>query len=1092
MVHPMDPAPSEPSSQPLREGWEFRREGSEIWKAISLPSSFERHEGPDFDGIGWYRRAVHLPEGISENARIVLRFEGAATETTVWCEGVEVGSHLGGWTPFECDLTDDIRSKNVPGSPVQPIEVIVRLDERVGHNSQGFLPVFAPHFGGLWKEVTLCIRPALAIDNDALFAWGDIGKACLQVETPMTAKGPMIDALEDESLSIRISHRLRIRHQDGASTAHPWSEAMNYPLNKSLRRTLAESGRVSLECSVGVDNPVAWSPEQPALYDVQVQLVSKESLLDVAHTTAGFRTIEAKGDQLHLNGRPIQVRGILNWGYAPPDTAPSLDPEFWAKELDLVRMYGFNLMKFCLWVPPKDYLRMADERGILVWMEYPTWHSKWSADQLPTLEKEFDEFFRYDRPHPCVILRSLTCETGPSADLNVLRSLYDQCHARIPGSLVEDDSSWIQWNRIHDFYDDHPYGNNHTWVATLDRLKTYIAEREAKPLVLGEAIAADTWLHPDSLTETVGGERPFWLPGFFDANREWGRSRQADMGALAVARLESDSLDYALRMRKFQIETYRREVPFGGYVVSVIRDFPFAGMGLLDYRGLPKWPKESWAWHADSTLILQTENDRRSFHFNETIKGKILVSDFEPSPRKDGKLRLTLSRTTDGIERSDARVVVRERPIVCDDQHGVKALDSFEFSPNDLLLETLSKDPVEVTLRAEWIRSEGSVIQNAWQLWLTPPPFLSAVASVGIHSSCDAQTRELFSELSETTDAWQDANVIVAQALDLPLLERIESGGRVLLIPNGEKQSLPLQSHWFLRGGPIIASSSRLDASHSMIRQLQHFDLASDVVPNMRWLEEVSPMVMLWDNHDIREVRTHGLLFAARLGDGALLVNAFHLYGSHNAAGRFLARELLNALAQEDPLTGFVSQGQPLKKMKQEMIASIRSQLQERSIDLTDRLWRFRLDTDEKGLVHGWHLPATPLDQGWKDIRVGLHWDGQGFANHDGWGWYAIELELPSDWSAEKNFLWIDGGDDYFEVFVDGRMLGSAGDIAARKTAFEDRVAFEIKEIQGSGNGLPVKVRIAIRVFDWQGAGGLFRPIQWKNVPRSNVPRILE
>jgi hypothetical protein len=48
---------------------------------------------------------------------------------------------------------------------------------------------------------------------------------------------------------------------------------------------------------------------------------------------------------------------------------------------------------------------MADEMGVLVWMEYPTWHSQWTPDQLPKLRKEFDEFFCYDRNHPSVILR---------------------------------------------------------------------------------------------------------------------------------------------------------------------------------------------------------------------------------------------------------------------------------------------------------------------------------------------------------------------------------------------------------------------------------------------------------------------------------------------------------------------------------------------------------------------------------------------------------------------------------------------------------------------------------------------------------------
>jgi beta-galactosidase/beta-glucuronidase len=85
------------------------------------------------------------------------------------------------------------------------------------------------------------------------------------------------------------------------------------------------------------------------------------------------------------------------------------------RDLQMARGRGFNLMKFCLWVPPKRYLELADEIGMLTWMEYPTWHSKWSQDQLPILRREFLEFFHYDRNHPSIVLRSLTCETGPSA-----------------------------------------------------------------------------------------------------------------------------------------------------------------------------------------------------------------------------------------------------------------------------------------------------------------------------------------------------------------------------------------------------------------------------------------------------------------------------------------------------------------------------------------------------------------------------------------------------------------------------------------------------------------------------------------------------
>ncbi|MFM8396402.1 MAG: hypothetical protein ACKOAH_01125, partial [Pirellula sp.] len=103
--------------------------------------------------------------------------------------------------------------------------------------------------------------------------------------------------------------------------------------------------------SVNVSEPVLWSPDRPSLYEVQVGLessaspvqstankVQKEtpSWIDLVRTYAGFREIRAQGDQLLLNGEPLRVRGILNWGYAPPSVAPSLDPEHWRSELQLV------------------------------------------------------------------------------------------------------------------------------------------------------------------------------------------------------------------------------------------------------------------------------------------------------------------------------------------------------------------------------------------------------------------------------------------------------------------------------------------------------------------------------------------------------------------------------------------------------------------------------------------------------------------------------------------------------------------------------------------------------------------------------------
>jgi hypothetical protein len=1085
---------------PLHDQWEFRREDSETWKPVVLPSSFEAHEGTDFDGVGWYRRRLKR-EAWPDDVRVALRFEGAATEATVWCDGQEVGRHLGGWTPFECDITSQVRKSAEGDAGPEHVEVLVRVDEMVGHNSQGFLPVFAPHFGGLWKDVSLHVGPAVHIDSDTLFGWGDTQSGLMRVEVPIVDAFHRARTERSGLDGVRVGYRRRAAQGEAPQE---WREGTHVALTDPQQQELSDRGRVDVPIAFSIDAPALWSPEDPALYELRVMLLRDQGAMDDPNalpakggavasedtvaseeTVAGFRTVAVDGEKLLLNGKPIQVRGILNWGYAPPRTAPSLDPEFWAKELDLLKAYGFNLMKFCLWVPPKEYLRMADERGILVWMEYPTWHSKWTVDQLPTLEREFDEFFGYDRSHPSVILRSLTCETGPSADLDVIRALYERCHEKIPGSIVEDDSSWIQWNRVHDFYDDHPYGNNHTWVATLDRLRTHIAQGEPKPLVLGEAIAADTWVDPESLTSLVGDERPFWLPGFLDANREWSDQRRRDMGEAAVERLESDSLDYAMRMRKYQIETYRREVPFGGYVVSVIRDFPFAGMGLMDFHGHPKWDASlgKWAWHGEQTLILKTENDRRSFRANESFRGEMLLSSFADRGPGDGVLRWAISRREDSHV-AEPTVLTRDTQVVLRGGPGVIALDVHEVPWNGLVKPS-DTEPVQIRLEAELILDGATVSRNEWELWVVPETS-GRQPSVEVHDSCSASVHRLVHDQELGRSSQEHAEVIVAQRFDLKLFERLEGGARVLMLPDGERHSFPLQSHWFLRGGPIVHSAVNWDALHPMLRELQHFDLASDVVPDLQWLNEATPLFMLWDNHDMATVKTHGLMFATQVGRGTLMVCALNLEGETNAAGGYVAARCLESLA--DPASPqSLLHGCSLASLSDGTLQGIRDHLRAHVLPLTDRDWQFREDPEDQGLAQNWQRASAEDRKAWGNIRIGSHWESQGHPNLDGWAWYATDLEVPEDWDNQEAYLWVDGGDDYYEVYVNGEPVGSAGDRVTKATAFEERSTFRIPSHPSVR-----RYHIAIRVLDWGGAGGMFRPIHWSSTPRPRGPRLLK
>ena len=549
----------------LETGWFFQTNGAPAtaWKPVRVPATFQDYEGTNFHGIGWYRTAFKL-EPPPPGQRVLIHFQAAATVAEVWCNGVRLGRHLGGWTPFRFDLTEALHRSTAPGTN----ELRVRLDEKVGHNTQGFLPIVEPHFGGLWQGVELLTVAATTIDDLRLRAVGNPKTGRLELEIPLAGE----DAGEVSSLTVAVrppGSRKSQKLDLALSTSPPAEPPTALP-------TLRREGN-SLFAEIPVAHPRLWSPTDPALYEVVITLPTLNGGRaggDQVKMRAAFRTVEASGHQLRLNGQPLNVRGLLNWGYYPPELAPIPDEARFRRDLEFARRRGFNLMKFCLWVPPPRYLELCDEFGMLTWMEYPTWHPQLTPEHLESLRREFAEFFHFDRNHPSVILRSLTCETGASADLGVIKSLYDTAKRLIPGALVEDDSSWIEWNRVTDFYDDHPYGNNDTWVATLSRLTNYVAGHDTKPLVLGEAMAADTWPRLRDVERRLGKDRPYWAPKALDAQQAWLARMKAIAGPEPLRHLLPDSLRYGLLMRKYQAETYRREVPAGGYVISVIRDIP--------------------------------------------------------------------------------------------------------------------------------------------------------------------------------------------------------------------------------------------------------------------------------------------------------------------------------------------------------------------------------------------------------------------------------------------------------------------------------------------------------------------------------------
>jgi hypothetical protein len=346
------------------------------------------------------------------------------------------------------------------------------------------------------------------------------------------------------------------------------------------------------------------------------------------------------------------------------------------------------------------------------------------------------------------------------------------------------------------------------------------------------------------------------------------------------------------------------------------------------------------------------------------------------------------------------------------------------------------------------------------------------VGSVLLHDSVDPDTAQLFPEAAPVSDTSRADAVVVARRLDTGLLDRLESGGRVLLLPDGQPGSFALADHWFLRGGPYIPDHPLLrSVPRALLLDLQTLDWGGPVVPAVdSHLDAIDPVLLLWDTHDRRDVRTHGLIFETAVGPGRLLVSTLAHRPRTSAAGRWLLGALVDHLSSGPP---------PRRGLDAPTRTGIRLRLNERSIDLGGRTWRFRPDPDNDGLARGWQQPDTPEDAAWRDLRVDRHWEAQGLDTLDGWAWYRTVVDLPADWAGSPVYVSFRGVDDYYELYVDGQRAGSGGDLATRRTAFEERASHEVTRLVEPGR----PCALAVRVHDWYGAGGIFRPVSIGTAP---------
>jgi beta-galactosidase/beta-glucuronidase len=396
-----------------------------------------------FKDCVWYRRSLSVPDSWAGN-HVLLHFQAVDHDATVWVNGAEVARHHGGFTPFSADITEVVK-------PGETATVVVRArDPHDGPQARGKQSTKRHNHGrvytrttGIWQTVWMEPVPPRRLERPRLTPNADAGSILL--EQPVTGSR--------RGLSVRAS--LRDANGTVATAQVPvtgLAARLTFEIHEERRRL--------------------WSPEDPHLYDIEIQLIDEsDQALDSAQSYAGLRSVSTDENAICVNGRRTFLRFVLDQGYWRDGimTAPS-DAEL---EADIRRAIaaGFNGARLHQKVFEERYLHHADRLGFMVWGEFPDGGTDPIRHADPTLVTQWQEQTQRDYSHPSIIAWCLLNEKGRGRG-DALQGLEEVANRMFRATKtldatrpVLDASGWAHLVAESDLYDSHDYTQNHRKLA---------------------------------------------------------------------------------------------------------------------------------------------------------------------------------------------------------------------------------------------------------------------------------------------------------------------------------------------------------------------------------------------------------------------------------------------------------------------------------------------------------------------------------------------------------------------------------------------------------------------------------------------------
>ncbi len=328
-----------------------------------------------YEGTIWYKKSFDYTK-TGNNNRVFLYVGAANYKTEAYLNGEKLGTHIGGFTPFNFEVTHLLKEKDN--------FIIFKVDNKRAKEGVPTLNTDWWNYGGITRDVKLIETPPTFI-QDYFIHLDTEDNTIITGEVNLKGGKDLAQEITIEIPELRIKKKLST-DTSGRATFEIKSRKIEY-----------------------------WSPENPKLYNVSFT-TNDEGLRD----QIGFRTITTQDDDILLNGEPIFLKGISLHEESPITKGRANSRADAEKVLSWIKEMGGNYVRLSHYPHNEHIVRLADEMGILVWEENPVyWTIQWkNPDTYSNAQSQLLEMIQRDKNRAAVIIWSMANETPVSEARN--------------------------------------------------------------------------------------------------------------------------------------------------------------------------------------------------------------------------------------------------------------------------------------------------------------------------------------------------------------------------------------------------------------------------------------------------------------------------------------------------------------------------------------------------------------------------------------------------------------------------------------------------------------------------------------------------